>query len=62
MQRGGIKVNHDSHRLIVHLFEQIIDIIKDVIRAHRTDNSFDGLCPRKAVKLLGSVDARELED
>lgn len=56
------RAHHNSHRLVVGLFEQIINVINDVIRAHGTDDVLHGLRPREAVELLGAMNTRELED
>ena len=57
-----VEIRRNSHRLVVDLLEQIIDIVGDVFRVHGTDDILYGLRPRKAVKLLRAMNTRELED
>lgn len=52
----------NSRRLVVDLFEQIINIDGGVIWAHGADDVLHGLRLRKAVELLRPMDARELKD
>lgn len=60
-QRGRAK-SCDSHRLVVNLPQQIIDVINNIIWAHGAEYVFHGLRLRKGVKLLRAMDARELKD
>ena len=61
-QRNTVEASYNSRRLIVDLFEQIVDIVGGVIWAHGANNILNGLRLRKAVKLLRAVDTRELKD